>query len=36
MNNEILKDYSQEEIEALAIKQLESDGLEENTPLKIT
>lgn len=34
--NDILKDYSQEEIEALAIKQLESNGFEENTSLKIT
>ncbi len=36
MNNEILKDYSQEEIEALAIKQLENDDFDEDIPLKIT
>lgn len=36
MNNEILKDYSQEEIEALAIKQLENDDFEGDMTLKIT
>lgn len=34
MNN-LLKDYSQEEIEYLAIKQLEDNNFAENTPIKI-
>ncbi len=33
--NDILKEYSQEEIETLAIKELESNGFGENTSLKI-
>lgn len=33
--NDKLKDYSQEEIEELALKQLESNDFEENTSLKI-
>lgn len=33
--NDKLKDYSQEEIEELALKQLESNGFEENISLKI-
>lgn len=33
--NDILKNYTQEEIEALAIKQIENNNLEENSTLKI-
>lgn len=34
--NDILKGYTQEEIEAFAIRQLENNDLEENTTFKIT
>ena len=33
--NDILKEYTKEEIEALAIKQIENNNLEENSTLKI-
>lgn len=33
--NDLLKDYSQQEIEGLAIKQLENNNFEENIPIKI-